>query len=245
MATASVSYTFVNGDPNDGAQVSQNFTDLVTFLNNSVVHRDGSTTMTGSLVLPSSDPTSSDQAARKAYVDSLGTQVFATTAARDAAIASPVEGRTVYTSDTDTFWYYNGTAWVSVNKGSAWTAYTPTLTNATVGNGTVAGSYIQQGKLVSFRARFALGSTSTVTGNINLSLPFAAATGSLQLADCILEDAGVSVYPGVAELSGSVASVRATGASGTYATQVQVGPTVPFTWASGDAVNVQGTYEAQ
>lgn len=75
MATASVSYTFVNGDPNDGPQVSQNFTDLVTFLNNSVVHKDGSTTMTGALVLPASDPVSANQAARKSYVDDVRTYV--------------------------------------------------------------------------------------------------------------------------------------------------------------------------
>lgn len=70
MATASVSYTFVNGTTNDGAQVTQNFTDVVNFLNNSVVHKDGSVTMTGALTLPGSDPTTANQAARKAYVDS-------------------------------------------------------------------------------------------------------------------------------------------------------------------------------
>lgn len=70
MATANVSYTFVNATTADATQVNQNFTDLVNFLNTSVVQKDGSITMTGALALPASDPVSSDQAARKAYVDS-------------------------------------------------------------------------------------------------------------------------------------------------------------------------------
>lgn len=70
MATASVSYSFVNGATNDGPQVTQNFTDVVNFLNNQVVHKDGSVTMTGALSLPASDPVSANQAARKSYVDS-------------------------------------------------------------------------------------------------------------------------------------------------------------------------------
>lgn len=47
MATASVSNSFVNGTPADATQVNANFTSLVNFLNNSVVHRDGSKSMTG------------------------------------------------------------------------------------------------------------------------------------------------------------------------------------------------------
>lgn len=47
MAAASVSNTFVNSTPADAAEVNTNFGNLVTFLNNSVVHRDGSKSMTG------------------------------------------------------------------------------------------------------------------------------------------------------------------------------------------------------
>lgn len=111
MATASVSYTFVNGDPNDGPQVSQNFTDLVTFLNNSVVHKDGSTTMTGALVLPASDPTTANQATRKSYVDNQSVRVFASTAARDAAITAPSEGMQVYIDDRNSLMFYDGSGW--------------------------------------------------------------------------------------------------------------------------------------
>lgn len=45
MATAAVTNTFVASTPAEAAEVNTNFTDLVTFLNNSVVHRDGSKAM--------------------------------------------------------------------------------------------------------------------------------------------------------------------------------------------------------
>lgn len=178
------------------------------------------------------------------YLMEQSTMVFATTTARDAAITSPAEGMMAYTTDTDTFWYYSGSAWASMAKGSAWTSYTPTLTNATLGNGTIAGSYLQEGKKITFRALFTLGSTSTVTGSLGISLPFAVATSSLQLAHCLLEDAGVSSYLGIAELSSSTATLRAAGAAGTYATQAAISATVPFTWGNTDKAYVQGTYEA-
>jgi hypothetical protein len=51
MATASVTNTFANSTTADATEVNTNFSDLVTFLNNSVVHLDGSKTLTGTLVL--------------------------------------------------------------------------------------------------------------------------------------------------------------------------------------------------
>lgn len=39
---------------------------------------------------------------------------WASTAARDAAITVPVDGMIAVTTDTDTVWKYNGTAWVDV-----------------------------------------------------------------------------------------------------------------------------------
>lgn len=68
MATAAVTHTFTAGTAAQAAQVNTNFSDLVSFLNNSVVHKDGSVAMTGQLSL-SADPTASQHAARKQYVD--------------------------------------------------------------------------------------------------------------------------------------------------------------------------------
>jgi hypothetical protein len=42
-----------------------------------------------------------------------GINVFATEAARNAAITSPQEGQFAFTKDTNSTWYYDGAAWVA------------------------------------------------------------------------------------------------------------------------------------
>lgn len=50
MATASVTYTFTNGTNADAIQVNQNFTDILNFINASVVQTDGSTALASNAV---------------------------------------------------------------------------------------------------------------------------------------------------------------------------------------------------
>ena len=69
MATVSVTYTFTNGTDADADDVNQNFDDLVTFINTDVIHRDASIAFTTTPSGPASDPTTDNQLARKAYVD--------------------------------------------------------------------------------------------------------------------------------------------------------------------------------
>jgi hypothetical protein len=76
MATASVTYALANGTTADATQVSTNFTDLVNFLNTNVVHKDGSVSMSGLLTLHSADPSSSNHATRKSYVDVQDTKAI-------------------------------------------------------------------------------------------------------------------------------------------------------------------------
>lgn len=69
MATASVTHALSNGITADGTQLATNFTDLVNFCNQQVVHKDGSVSMTGLLTLHAADPSTANHAARKSYVD--------------------------------------------------------------------------------------------------------------------------------------------------------------------------------
>lgn len=69
MATAAVTYTFANGTNADGTQVNANFTSVVNFLNTETVQRDASIAFTAIPSLPATDPTTDNQAVRKAYVD--------------------------------------------------------------------------------------------------------------------------------------------------------------------------------
>lgn len=55
----------------DAAEVDQNYRYIRDFVNNNVVHRDGSKSMTGPLILIAGDPADDAHAARKSYVDAL------------------------------------------------------------------------------------------------------------------------------------------------------------------------------
>jgi len=60
---------------------------------------------------------------------------------------------------------------------AAWTAFTPTLGNITIGNGTVTGKWFQQGKIIKGHVEIVAGSTTTYgTGTLTVgALPVAAA----------------------------------------------------------------------
>jgi hypothetical protein len=68
-----------------------------------------------------------------------GVLVFASAAARDAAITSPQEGQYAYLKDTNVTYYYSGSAWVSASAASPLTTkgdvYTFSTVDARIGVG--------------------------------------------------------------------------------------------------------------
>ena len=125
----------------------------------------------------------------------------------------------------------------------AWQAWTPTLTNLTLGNGTVLARYIQIGKVVHFRFVFTLGTTSAVGTDPNFTLPVAASADHVAdepIGRGLLDDTGVAGRPAhVWWLSGDKGRIiyLAPGAS-------IVTSTSPHTWGSTDKILLSGTYEA-
>lgn len=125
----------------------------------------------------------------------------------------------------------------------AWTSYTPTLSNWTLGNGSLSGYYVKIGRWVTFRLRYDAGSTSTWSGNPIFGLPVGAVTTfSLPCGQALLADA-----------SGSSASFRRTrtaliNSSTDLLLRAEDGSvlsdTVPWTWANGDVIEISGTYQA-
>jgi hypothetical protein len=63
-----------------------------------------------------------------------GINVFASTAARNAAITSPQEGQFAFTKDTNSLWYYDGAAWVA--SGATGDIEGVTVTSPITGGGT-------------------------------------------------------------------------------------------------------------
>jgi hypothetical protein len=133
---------------------------------------------------------------------------------------------------------------------SAWTTFTPTWTNLTVGNGTYNyAKYKQIGKTVFFAIDFSFGTTTSVSGNpLSLTLPFnRSSVWGTGIFSCMFADTGLAAYPGAINTNSSNASliiVRPIDTAGTYAAVSEVSSTVPFTWGSTDRIQVSGTYES-
>jgi len=134
--------------------------------------------------------------------------------------------------------------------GGAWTSYTPTWTNLTVGNATQDSRYIDAGRLVIVNLKITLGSTSTVGTIPEFSLPNNL-DGSYTTGDSIgilqLQD----VSAGAVFWAKALPRTALTGARPfsdlVSASQVVPGvvtATAPFTWATGDIISGTLIYES-
>lgn len=134
-----------------------------------------------------------------------------------------------------------GTSW-------AWQSWTPTWTNLTVGNGTVAAFYNQTGKTVHCTIAFTMGSTSVMGSNPTATYPVTAAarfTANIMLGTLYLEDAGVAGYLGFIQTRGTTTfGFNQPGAAGTYLTNGSVTAAIPFAWGTGDFFSGSFIYEA-
>lgn len=181
------------------------------------------------------------------YVRDQTVNTFSSTANRDANIVTPVEGMFCYTSDTDNYWYYNGSSWVIVLHAGAWTSYTPSLTNVTIGNGTVYGAYARSGKTIHFQASVTFGTTTSVSGVPTLSLPVTASGSNLTnvgFVGAFGDSSAAAIYQTQPVASTTTVALYAINTSGTYSLYVASSSTVPFTWATSDYIQVSGTYMA-
>ena len=131
-----------------------------------------------------------------------------------------------------------------------YTAYTPTLTAITIGNGTLTGQYSKVNDFVHVTGSFTLGSTSAITGsigisppvNINSSMGYAASP----LGFCNLYDTSSGAMNNLQLLWASATEmrVRAINTAGSYSVMVVTSATIPITWATGDILTWQAIYRA-
>ena len=137
------------------------------------------------------------------------------------------------------------TAGITAVGGS--TSFTPSITNLTIGNGTRTGTYVQVGKIVYFQMNVTFGSTTTLTGNADLTLPVAPTgrtTFDTIAATCNFVDVSpTGIYLGYPIIVGSTIRLLATLTNSTYAVQSDIGAAVPFTWTTGDFISVSGIYQ--
>lgn len=92
--------------------------------------------------------------------------------------ASPVEGQTIYETDTDKFVAYDGAAWVEILQVGAWTTFTPTLTqNGAKSTSTNSFAYTRVGgRCIDVDGQITCTQAGTAGNKITLSLPVTAAS---------------------------------------------------------------------
>jgi hypothetical protein len=140
-----------------------------------------------------------------------------------------------------------GSSYVHKTNDCVWSSWTPTLTNMSIGNGTMTSKYLQLGKLVFFNTLIVFGTTTSVTGDIEISLPVTAvAPGQMPIGHALLyDDSTATPYMAqptlVATTRFRVLSVVTSGAT---ATTTDTTALVPFTWATSDQIRVYGFFEA-
>jgi hypothetical protein len=127
--------------------------------------------------------------------------------------------------------------------GGAWTTWTPSFTNLTVGNGTVTSRYQQIGKTVNFEFKFVMGSTSVMGSTPTFTLPVTSALVSF-FTTVFIADVGTTNYQGGLDCNATTAYPFVISAGGTYTGISYFSSTVPMTWTTGDAFTIRGTYEA-
>tara|TARA_R110000787_G_scaffold117171_8_gene227721 strand:+ start:173 stop:1321 length:1149 start_codon:yes stop_codon:yes gene_type:complete len=128
-----------------------------------------------------------------------------------------------------------------------WSAWTPTLANMALGNGTITARYTQIGKTVHFTFYFILGSTSTVgASDPTVSLPVTGVlpTPHSPIGTVKFLDSGTIHNLGVVKMvSTTVFGFYVHKANSTYGVAQVLSNTIPFTWTTSDTISAIGTYE--
>ena len=182
-------------------------------------------------------------AIQNAIVDAKGDLIAATAADTPARLAVGANGEMLVADSTAA----TGLDWKSATEQYPWTAYTPTTSGFTLGNGTLTSKFQQIGKTYNVEIFLNFGSTTSISSAPNFSLPATAAVANYSAIGVVsLGDFGVSTYPGLAVTpSGSGVYLSLYGTSGTYAQeQANINATVPFTWTTNDYISLRLTYQA-
>jgi len=225
-----------------GSSIDTSFVDLKGGTTGQVLSKASNTDLDFSWVAQDDS-----NAIQNAIVDAKGDLISATAADTPARLAVGTNGQ-VLTADSTTS---TGLKWAAAAGGfSSYTSVTPTFTNLTIGNGAWAyASYGTSGNLVHYVGKFDLGSTSSVSGNITISLPVTAHSDmyGVYVNTIQADDNGVGDYPIMARIisPGTSFDTFAINAAGTYAhSYTATGATIPFTWNNGDQINFSFVYKA-
>lgn len=134
-----------------------------------------------------------------------------------------------------------------LNAIATFTSFTPTWTNLTVGNGTNTGRYAQVNELVFMQVDLVFGSTTSISGDVRLTLPVEADSFRLDGTGGQVwfeDDTGTDYNGGTMRFNSTEITLRVWNTSGTYLSGTALSSTVPFTWTNPDKLTVTHWYKA-
>jgi hypothetical protein len=116
-------------------------------------------------------------------------------------------------------------------------SYTPTLTNLTLGNGTLSARYAQINNFVHYEGKITFGTTTSITGTPQIAMPLNSAQSFQQAGNVVYADSGVATYLGFPlQVTTSTIYLFIQNTATAYGTEVAVSATVPFTWGNLDNI---------
>lgn len=127
-----------------------------------------------------------------------------------------------------------------------YTDYSSSVTFAgfTLGNGTASAYYTEINDMIHFVGSAVLGSTSSVTGTIDVILPVNSRLSYPHPGGWgVCENAGVSIDTAVLTLGTTSVAFRALNNVSNWIRGTSTSPTVPFTWGTGDGFFWNVLYE--
>jgi hypothetical protein len=178
-------------------------------------------------------------AIQNAIVDAKGDLIAATADDTPARLA---------VGANNTFLRANSAQATGLEWAGAYTTFTPSWVNFTVGNGTNTGRYIRIGNFIHLTARIVLGTTSSMTGNpLRLTLPVNANTTSNNppAGSIFIADTGTAAYQGFGIIGGADNLLcYVSNSASTYLLPSAITSTAPMTWGNTDELIVTIVYEA-
>lgn len=162
---------------------------------------------------------------------------------------SPEDGELSYLRAEDRYERASGGSWVTLFSAGSWNSYVPQWssvsgTGPTIGNGSLSGRYQQIGKTVNMVARVTMGSTSSYGSASQWTISLPVPGRSFQIIPGRVVDASApDAYLAIGHTTnGDYWQLEVNMSSGDT-NQIRQG--FPITFATGDVIHIQGTYEAQ
>jgi hypothetical protein len=216
-----------------GQAVATSMADLLGGTTGQVLSKASNTNMDFTWVT-----TDDANAIQNSIVDAKGDLIAATANDTPARLAVGANDTMLVADSTAA----TGLAYKSAATLYPWTAWTPTYSAFTVGNGTTIARYQKIGKGVHYWLKFTFGSTSAMGSGSSFSLPSTPAGGNDNAPTMLMRDTGTAWFFGMAIQEGNQVYLNAINTGGTYA-QPSQSPTIPFSWTTGDFFTITGIYE--